>query len=127
MSDKPKEAKETPRAYPVYYHVGFADPPMTKEELFEKEYGGADAVLVTSIIGKFGEGAISLVFVGKDGNTGEDLTAEDLFKIWTCMANTLSEELPEGARQELCAMTHQIVKKAVLDARDGKIARDGEN
>lgn len=83
----------------------------------EEDLGSCDAVFVASIINN-DDGSSSHAMFSMDGKTGEELDALELFKVWTLMANALSndERLGEG-RRALCHHTFEVVRAAVLQAR----------
>jgi len=60
----------------------------------------------------------SVVFISRDGRTGEPLPAAEVWKAWTILACQLAddEELSPGKRA-LCRQVHEAVRGAVLETR----------
>lgn len=99
--------------YPLAYRI---DPHanLTKEELRARGLGGADAIVIASIL--FPEdGSRSQRILSLDGRTGEPLPPIEIWKTWASMARGLadSEEL-QPAFRHLCECVHTTVRGNVL-------------
>lgn len=94
--------------YKLKYDFKVESGAFTKEELGDS--GGADALLLGSLIFSEG-GAFSAVFLSRDGrNDGAQLAPVDLFRAWMMLTIELSEkQLPDRHRA--------IVSKTVAGLR----------
>jgi hypothetical protein len=106
--------------YRLKYRLDHHPEGFTKEEAQEageEGFGSCDKAVLISII-EPEDGSLSTLFLSKDGNTGEELTEREMFKIWTLYAHRLSqsEELGEGERQ-LCYEVFEIIRAAILGPR----------
>ena len=103
--------------YPVTYKIEHHKEGLTKKEIEDAGLGGCDSVVLVSIMKDKG---VSYMTLSMDGQTGENLTPEDIFRVWAVWAHVLSEHLPDGGRKELCYAVHEAVKAALLDAKAEK-------
>jgi hypothetical protein len=109
-----------PRTYRVRYKVEFGE--WTREQLGPD--GGADAVMIASVMrekpnSRGGDGgSVNTAFLSRDGFTGEELSAGELFKIWGVLASHLTEELPAGSWQrEVVAEAFTCIRAGIMRAR----------
>lgn len=94
-----------------------AHPEGIKKEDIPEGMGGADALFFASIV-HAENGASSTLFFSRDGRTGEAMTDEEVFKLWTLLAATLASSNTLGAsKRALCDMTFETIRKALLAAR----------
>lgn len=76
-------------------------------------HGATDALFLASIV-RGADGSTSTVTVSMDGDTGADLSPDEVFKLWALMAHQLVDQLPPGGRRDLCHQTFEAVRSAVL-------------
>lgn len=101
------------RRYPVSYTVRHEPAGKSRAELEAEHQGGADAVVLISLLTQ--GGGLSMNMVSVDGEReGADLDPEVLFKVWGLLAHTLSVALPAGGRAKLCTYVHETIRQAVL-------------
>lgn len=100
----------------------------TREQIKEGGHGGADALIIGSII-KYENGSTSTMWFSNDGEQEKEMTPDDVFKAWVLLAAQLSETLPEtgkGAdRRQLCKQVFETVRTAIKMARIEKEGFDG--
>jgi hypothetical protein len=84
----------------------------------DDDSGFCDAIILHSIVGKFGEGPMSHMTISMDGHTKEPLVGNQLFRCWAMMAKELSEreDVPPHAR-EVCEAIWEAHRQSVLAAR----------
>lgn len=103
------------RRYPLAYRIETSKehPPRTAEELLEEKLGGCDAIILHSILFR-DDGGRSEARLSLDGRTGEDLSADELFKSWTAMAGDLAldERLGES-RRVLAGMVFEVMRTVI--------------
>lgn len=106
------------RLYKVLYQVTHK-PEGVKGNDVPIGMGAADAIFMASILYPE-DGTLSMLFLSKDGRTGEELDDHEWFKVWMLLAPRLaaSERLDAGKRA-LCAEVHGIIADAIL-RRDEK-------
>jgi hypothetical protein len=105
-----------PKKYPLTYDVRQEEPPLTPDEVQHLSRGAADAVVILSMIYP-PDGSFSLSVVSLDGRTGEEVTDNELWKVWTMLSYQLarSKTLAEPKR-ELAETLHECVATALRAA-----------
>jgi hypothetical protein len=75
--------------------------------------GSCDAMLMASIIYPE-DGSLSILFIGHDGRTNDELADIEWFKVWTMLTARLakSETLPEDKRA-FCNAVFELVREAM--------------
>jgi hypothetical protein len=106
--------------YPLSYTLKREDPPLTKDQIDTNEIGASDAVVILSMIYPE-DGSFSLAIDSLDGRTGDEVTDNELWKVWTMMASRLAESktLSESKRslaQELFACVATAIRAATAEA-----------
>ncbi len=100
------------------YRVSFGDMRSHPEgasavELEKEQRGGADALLLASLIYPE-DGTLSLLFRSLDGRTGKELEDREWFKIWTLMGKRLAaSKTLDPARREFARMTFDMFLEMV--------------
>lgn len=86
-------------SYRLRYRVDF-EPGQFEKSDATPDQGLTDALLLASIIYP-PDGSLSVMFLSKDGRTGEELADIELFKVWSMLSARLAESttLPEGMRR----------------------------
>lgn len=107
---KKKAEKETEAEYLMSYQLQCHSPPIKKSEIPEG-HGACDAIAVFSILFD-SDLDTSYVLQGIDGRTGSEMNHKQLFRIWTLMAATLGEKLPDGGEKDLCVEVVTVMDKA---------------
>ena len=89
----------------------------SKEEIKEADRGGADAIILTSILYPE-DGSLSVYFQSFDGrNEGKDLEDKELFKVWALLANRLGRsETLTGKKQQLAQFVHDQISELIKAA-----------
>lgn len=102
------------KRYKVTYDVKVDEKGLTKDELLSLDRGGCDSLIVISQLYPE-DGSYSQAVASVNGETGEPVDENEVWKAWTAMAHSLMEssELSEG-RKAICKLVHEMVKKAVL-------------
>ena len=106
--------KTNERRYRITYDVKHHPEGVTKSELNGR--GATDAIFVASLL-RDPSGASSTALLAIDGETGEKLSVDEQFKMWTLMAKNLADELPAGGRRDLCTEVFEAVRKSILRGR----------
>lgn len=112
MSDEPKL-----RTYPLTYEVTPRPERVTADWVREHGLSACDAVVILSMLYP-DDGSFSLLPISLDGRTGEPVTDNELWKVWTLIAHNLAQsaDLSEGKRA-LCATVFDMVREVVLAGR----------
>jgi hypothetical protein len=111
MTDKPEHL------YKVSYKIETNDPPITADqarERAEQGWGACDAVLMASIL--FPEdGSYSVLFASRDGRTDEELSENEMFKVWMMLANRLaqSDDL-DSVKRAIAQTTWEIIVQSIF-------------
>lgn len=111
---------EEEKRYRLTYQVDQHPDGITEKELDERpgDHGACDAILLCSVLGKFGEGALSTMWMGIDGNPGKgDMTPLNMFQLWSILAANLSENLPDGPHQMIAQNAIDNVRALLAAAR----------
>ena len=67
------------------------------------------------------DGSFSLATPSLDGRTGQPVTDEELFKVWTLLASKLSDSMSLGNnKRHLASLVFEMVKTAILNGREDK-------
>lgn len=97
---------------------------LTREEV-PADMGACDAGVFLSMIYPE-DGSFSMAVVSMDGRTGEPVSDNELFKVWTLIAHRLAEssELPDGpgTKRDLARKLFQIVSDTINKARSEAVA-----
>jgi hypothetical protein len=103
--------------YPITYRVEHHEEPWTRAQVLDAGRGACDAIVTVSIIRC--EHGVSQLVVSLDGDTGEELTADELWSAWTAWAYDLMqrEDLGPGKRTQ-CRLVHEQVEEAIAQVRD---------
>ena len=103
------------REYKIVYTIEHEPEGRTKAQLEAdpRPIGACDQVIIHSIILPE-DGSRSELIVSMDGQTGEDIDDNDMFKSWLMMAHQLSgsQTLSEGKRK-FCEATFDIIRDAL--------------
>ncbi len=99
------------------YKVGYAVVPgeKTKEELAALSLGGADQVIIHSIIGKAGNGEPrSEAIVSLDGHTGKPVTDEEMFESWVLTAKAITQSSLGENTKAVANMVFELIRKVKI-------------
>lgn len=101
------------RKYKVVYTINHYKDGKDVEWVKQNGLGACDAALLGSVV-RTEDGGVSVLFVSLDGKTGEDLTDQELFKLWGMLGEKLSKStmLGDGSRK-LCAAAWGAIKDAM--------------
>lgn len=103
--------------YRMLYQINDAPPEGLSRDQIPDGFGACDAMLLASIIYPE-DGSLSVLFVSKDGRSGDDLEDKEWFKVWALLSARLakSETLGEGKRS-LCKSVHLAIAEAIMGGR----------
>lgn len=106
--------------YKVKYHLEPEAGEFTKAQC-EETGGGCDALVLVSMLFP-DDGSYSQRVVSFDGrNGGDQISEEDLFKVWSLIAYELSQNdefrKTSPGRHGVVAAVHATIKDAILSAR----------
>jgi len=123
MSDQEKDSEDIPTRYRVTYVVEHHTPGFTAAELEAKHndfLGAADAVVILSIM-RSDEDGFSLMPMSVDGDTGLEISEDELWKCWALLAARLAKSLAlPAAKRSFSAKVFAAIQAAVLcAANDG--------
>lgn len=106
------------RRYPLTFAIDRHVPPITEKQIpgrvLESDiFAAADAIVILSMLYPE-DGSFALLVDSLDGRTGEEITDNELWKVWTMLANRLmrSKTLAEPKR-ELAEVLHGCVATAL--------------
>jgi hypothetical protein len=102
--------------YPIKYNIEPGE--FTKEDLENGGFGGADSILLMSVMGEFGKGPMSHLVLSLEGKTGFEIPPNRLFSLWCMMAHHISK-LP-GLDPNLKTITSEIFemhRQAILSSK----------
>jgi hypothetical protein len=117
MSPKRKDVMTDEPRYKVTYYVQHHAKGMTEREVLALDRGGCDSLIVISQLYPE-DGSYSQAVASINGETGESVDENEVWKAWTALAHSLmdSDELSEGKRL-VCKLVHEMVRDAVLTMR----------
>jgi hypothetical protein len=98
-------------SYPITYTLEHHNPPL--EELPGANYGACDNLLLISIMGRpGGPGGLSVAALSMNGETGEELTAQQVWQVWSILGIGLIDDLgPNDPRRIICQHVLELTRK----------------
>lgn len=122
---------EKEKCYRLTYQVDQHPDGITAKELDERpeDLGACDAILLCSVLGKFGEGPLSTMWMGIDGNPGKgDMTPFNMFQLWSILAANLSDNLPPSPQKMIAQHAIDSVRALLVASkalRESDAPREG--
>lgn len=102
--------------YPIKYKIDFGE--FTKEELAKDDAGGCDTIAIVSVMGKFGEGALSIALIAANPDKS-DWDAGAWFQTMAMIANKIKDSPDLQPWQRMIANnTFEEVRGFILKGRD---------
>lgn len=106
--------------YHVLYRMEAKPLGITKDEISGVD-GASDCLVVHSVMGVPGSpGGLSVATLSLNGTTGEELTPDQLFVVWSLFTNMLAGKLEPGWKRDLTSSAFETVRYVLT----GKVPDD---
>jgi len=118
------EAPIPEQVYPLTYKLEVHNPPLTRTQVTEdRNRGAGDAALLFSLVYP-PDGSFKILMVSVDGRTGDELTDDEVFKVWAMAASRLGKSETLAPWKKEIAQTFfdtfaEIVRNGVPADKDG--------
>lgn len=101
--------------YPIKYKIDFGE--FTKDELAKDNSGGCDTIAIISVMGKFGEGPLSLALIGANPDKS-DWDANAWFQTMAMIASKIKDSPEMQPWQRIIATnTFEHTRAVITEGR----------
>jgi hypothetical protein len=101
------------KLYPLTYDIRPEDPPLPRSKVEELNRSACDAIVLLSMIYP-PDGSFSLLVESLDGRTGEEVSDNELWKVWTMLATRLAKSKTLSTnKREVAQLLWETVCSAV--------------